>query len=87
MFPAFRAKISTAIFEKFQSRGDSHRARNPAMMRSPVLDEGFGPSTRSVSSRLTDAATAAVAVLFLTAGLIVALTALSIRIAAAMQVI
>lgn len=57
------------------------------MMRSPALDEGFGPSTRSVSSRLTDAATAAIAVLFLTAGLIVALTALSIRIATAMQVI
>ncbi len=57
------------------------------MMRSPALDEGFGPSTRAVSSRLTDAATAAVAVLFLTAGLIVALTALSIRIAVAMQLI
>ena len=56
-------------------------------MRSPILDEGFGPSTRSVSSRLPDAATSAVAVLFLSAGLIVALTATSIRIAAAMQLI
>ncbi|MBX9711975.1 MAG: hypothetical protein K2X60_13165 [Xanthobacteraceae bacterium] len=55
------------------------------MMRSTALDEGFGPSSRSVSSRPTDAAPAAIAVLFLTAGLIVALTALSIRIAAAMQ--
>ncbi len=55
------------------------------MTRSPALDEGFGPSTRSVSSRLADAAAAAIAALFLSMGLIVAITILSIRVAAAMQ--
>lgn len=57
------------------------------MMRSRALDEGFtGPSSHyDVSSRSADAATAAIAALFLSMGLIVALTVLSIRVAAAMQ--
>lgn len=56
------------------------------MTRSRALDEGFtGPSRNSVSSRSTDAVTAAVAALFLSTGLIVAITILSIRVAAAMQ--
>ncbi len=56
------------------------------MMRSHALDAGFtSPSSHNVSSRLADVAAAAIAALFLSMGLIVALTILSIRVAAAMQ--
>ncbi|HEY0220272.1 MAG TPA: hypothetical protein VGC26_10995 [Afipia sp.] len=56
------------------------------MTRSRAQDEGFtSPSSHNVSSRLADAVTAAVAALFLSMGLIVAITILSIRVAAAMQ--
>lgn len=58
------------------------------MTRSRTLDEGFtSPSSHYVSSRLADAVTAAIAALFLSMGLIVAITILSIRVAAAMQAV
>ncbi len=58
------------------------------MTRSRALDAGFtSPSSHYVSSRLADAISAAIAALFLSMGLIVAITVLSIRVAAAMQVL